>query len=581
MKTNRFFCLILPVFLLAACGDSSPPDRTSGSASASSAGSTSSAGGTGGSEGTGGTGGNGGTGGAGGSESTGGAGGEGGSSQALYHNPVLRGDFADPSIIRVGNEYWASATSSEWGPPFPLLQSTDLVNWKQVGTVFADVPDWAFGKFWAPEIQEDNGQFYIFYTAHKKNGPLCVGSASANSPSGPFTDNGPLVCQDVGSIDGFSIRDENGKRHLIWKEDGNSVGAPTKIWAQELSDDGKQLLGQAPVALFQNDPSWEANLVEGPFILRRDDAYYAFYSGAGCCGKDCSYALGVARSKNLLGPWEKSPKNPILIGNGTWKCPGHGSIVTTEDGRYYMLYHAYSVKDGVYVGRQGVLDEVVFGADGWPTINGGAGPSVSAPVPIAPQSPPPAEFFDDFTSAALAPGWQWPVAAKPETSLDAANGGELVLQAIQEGPGNHTGAAIARSTRSGDYVATTDVKADPGVRAGLTAFGDIENALGISVLDGKIIVWRLGNGMSQSLSQEDAPAGVTWLRMTAAKGHLYSFAVSADGGQSWQPQGGLVDSHATDPDLPPWDRGVRVALVASGPSGAAARFGSLRIAETP
>jgi beta-xylosidase len=402
-----------------------------------------------------------------------------------------------------------------------------------------------------------------------------VAVATADKPEGPYADHGPLVCQPVGSIDGFSIRDENDKRYLVWKEDANSVGMVTPIWAQELSDDGKTLLGQ-PVLLFQNDPSWEANLVEGPYILVHKDTFYAFYSAAACCGKSCSYALGVARSKALLGPWEKNPNNPILVGNDAWKCPGHGSIVTDDEGKYYLLYHAYSGQDTVYVGRQGMLDEVVFGADGWPTINDGKGPSVSAPVPIAPQAPQPKEIFEDFSSANLAPGWQWPVANKPAFSIDTSNGGRLVLPAAPEGPGIHAGATIARSTLLGDYVAETEVSADPTVRAGLAAVGDGDNALGISVLANKVMVWRLGNGMSQLVAEGAAPIK-TQLRMTAAKGHVYSFATSGDSGVTWEPIGSYVDSQAVDPDLPPWDRGVRVGLVASGPAGATAKFEFLRV----
>src|SRR5262245_9754281 len=76
---------------------------------------------------------------------------------ATYTNPVLPGDFPDPSIIRSGQEFWATATSSEWGPQFPLLRSSDLVNWEQVGAVFPHRPAWASANFWAPEISEYNG----------------------------------------------------------------------------------------------------------------------------------------------------------------------------------------------------------------------------------------------------------------------------------------------------------------------------------------------------------------------------------------------------------------------------------------
>ena len=72
--------------------------------------------------------------------------------EVFYTNPVMAGDYPDPSIIRVGKDYWATATSSEWGPQFPLLHSKDLVNWDVVGSIFTNRPAWAVANFWAPEI---------------------------------------------------------------------------------------------------------------------------------------------------------------------------------------------------------------------------------------------------------------------------------------------------------------------------------------------------------------------------------------------------------------------------------------------
>src|SRR3954447_11088579 len=87
---------------------------------------------------------------------------------ASYSNPVLAGDYPDPSIIRVGDDYWATATSSEWAPHFPLLHSRDLVNWEVVGAVFRKRPAWSMGNFWAPEISHDRGRYFVYYTARKK-----------------------------------------------------------------------------------------------------------------------------------------------------------------------------------------------------------------------------------------------------------------------------------------------------------------------------------------------------------------------------------------------------------------------------
>lgn len=157
---------------------------------------------------------------------------------------VLPGDYPDPSVVKIGDTYWASASTSNWFPAYPLLKSKDLIRWETTGNIFNTMPDWIDYYFWAPEITYENGKVYIYYTAHKKGGNLCVGAASADHPEGPYKDHGPLICQEVGSIDAFPMRDEAGKLYLIWKEDGNSVGKPTPIWAQEMNEERTALRGE-------------------------------------------------------------------------------------------------------------------------------------------------------------------------------------------------------------------------------------------------------------------------------------------------------------------------------------------------
>ncbi|HVG31269.1 MAG TPA: family 43 glycosylhydrolase [Pyrinomonadaceae bacterium] len=506
--------------------------------------------------------------------------------RASYTNPVMAGDFPDPSVVRVGRDYWAAATSSEWGPQYPILHSRDLVNWEIVGPVFRRPPAWSAGNYWAPEISQDRGRFFVYYAARKKNGPLCVAVATARRPQGPYADHGPLVCQEVGSIDAFPVTDEAGQRYLLWKEDGNSRSQPTPIWAQRLSPDGTRLVGERR-ELIRNDQPWEkhatlpyGDLVEGPSVVRRGGWFYMFYSGNFCCARECNYALGVARSRKLMGPWEKNPANPILAGNDTWKCPGHGTVVADERGRHFLLYHSMRARDFVYVGRQGLLDEVVYGADGWPTINGGRGPSGSAASPYgAREGTGRFSFFDDFLAPRLGAGWQWPQANEPAARVEPRGGGWLVLSPTKAHLSEPAGAVLARTMTTGDFVATTVVDARAlalGGSAGLSAYGDEENALGASLTaDRTVRLWRREKNKEQDISSKsDAfTSPRPFLRMTAREGRLFRFSVSDDG-RRWTDVGEEVDGSY----LPPWDRGVRVALVAGGePAGSPARFGWLRI----
>ena len=127
----------------------------------------------------------------------------------------------------------------------------------------------------------------------------------------------------------------------------------------------------------------------------------------------CDYKLGVARAKQLLGPWERNPANPILGGNSRWQCPGHGSVVETPDGRDFLLYHAYRTVGFQFIGRQGLLDAIAWTADGWPTINNGQGPSEKAAGAARPDAVEgePADVVDDFLGTA--PAHRLAVALEP------------------------------------------------------------------------------------------------------------------------------------------------------------------------
>ncbi|TGE28548.1 family 43 glycosylhydrolase [Hymenobacter metallicola] len=480
-------------------------------------------------------------------------------------NPVLPGDFPDPSITKVGDTYWATATSSNWGPAFPLLQSTNLTDWQLVGHVFpGELPTWADYYFWAPEISQEGNKTYIYYTAHQKGGNLAVGIASADRPEGPYTDHGPLVGQPNGSIDGFPMRDENGQLYLIWKEDGNSVQRPTPIWAQRLNEEHTALLGEKK-ELFRNTAPWEGNLVEGVCMIKRNEYFYAFYAGNGCCGHNCTYGIGVARAKNLLGPWEKYDKNPVLTKNEKWACPGHGTVFNRGK-RWYMLHHAYDTGSFEFVGRQGVISEFAWTASDWPEFRSdGSVPPQAAPALTA------RDLRDEFDQPTLLPTWQWPVEERPTAVV---RGGKLFLTARPQ----HSGAVLGQQTSTADYTATTTVlnpgKLVAGTLAGLAAHGDPENTLALTAGNGKLQLWQLQKGKSKTLSETKLPtsayAALT-LRLQTQKGNSFRFSWSADSGRSWQNMPG-ISSPIDGTYLPPWDRGVRVGVLAKGPSSAVVVF---------
>ncbi len=489
-----------------------------------------------------------------------------------YTNPVIAGDFPDPSVIRVGEDYYAAATTGGWSPFFTIAHSRDLVNWKMIGSVFSKKPTWAKGDFWAPEISEDKGKFYIFYTARRddgkgKKGTLCVAVAVADKPDGVYADKGALVCQEMGSLDPFFIRDENDKPFLIWKEDGNDRQQPTWLYAQALDESLTKLIGK-PKKLFRNEGSgWENHVIEGADIVRRDDYFYMFYSGNACCGRSCNYALGVARSKTLLGKWEKNPANPILAANDVWQCPGHGTIVKTPDGSDFLLYHAYRKRpDAFNIGREALLDKVEWRADGWATINGGRGASNTANLPFTwAKQERNSMFVDEFDNSILRPNYQLPLSPSENIDLKA---GTLAF-----GASDMSEAVIATRTVSGDYTATTLIKnasATADEIVGLSAYSWRGNAVGIGFGLGKVSVFRRENNKQEiAASEEISKMQNIYLRMTATSGEFYQFAYSSDG-KKWTDLGkAIAGSHV---------EGARVALTHVGKSQTA-RFDWLKIVQ--
>ena len=514
-----------------------------------------------------------------------------------WSNPVIPGDHPDPTIIRVGQTFWASCTSGEWSPQFPLFHSVDLVNWVLAGAVFPQQPAWAEGSFWAPELVHDevSGRFLVWYVGKQRGGPLCVAVASAEAAAGPYTDHGPLICEPDGSIDPCFARDEHGAPYLIWKEDGNSQNRPTPIWAQPLSDDLLHLTGEKTM-LIVNDQPWEEGVVEGPYILRRAGWFYMFYAGNSCCGKECKYAEGVARAQRLLGPWEKAPQNPLIGANDRWRCPGHGTAVRTHgtqnrQAQDYLLYHAYPADGTVYVGREAILDEITWtqqAADdtpGWPEVNAGRGPGKASPAP-------PIHFADDFDAPALQPSWQWPVNTLPEVGLQKdRKSGRLRLGIPFDSPMAPQpvqSALLATANPAAEhYVASVTLllpeAPDPALWAGLVVVGDPFNTIGLGIRgtrDGAALLqlWQR-RGATQKVFWETVVEGARAVRLRVGSTrtvHHLQFAFCVDG-SAWQDAGEVYNAE----DLPAWDRALRIGMMLEGPRGLAAMFERFRLDAGP
>jgi beta-xylosidase len=473
-----------------------------------------------------------------------------------YNNPVIPGDFADPSVIRVDDIYYATGTSSEWGPHFPVFKSKDLVNWTQIGYVFDTKPSWTASSFWAPELFYHNKKFYLYYVARKANdGTSCIGVASAVDPENGFTDHGILLEHGKEAIDPF-VFDDGNQLYITWKAYGLDQ-RPIELLGSRLSDDGLKVEGQ-PFSLLKDDAR---KGMEGQALIKKDNYYFLFYSIGACCGRSCSYLVNVARATSVTGPYINMENNPLLGDNEEWKCPGHGTLVETSDHRQFYMFHAYSKRDHVYTGRQGLLDEIVW-EDNWPSCKNGKSPSVSAATNGTDQRT--SEMIrDEFSTSLLGDAWQWDFRnSAPKINL---KNGTLCLSGAVEKT-NHTGIALTVRPFKGNYEIETQITNRNTSLKGLTVYGDVGEAVGIGVSDNKVQVWevkkKIKSILYESLLKSDRPVD---LKITSVDGFKMTFYWRQYDVQ-WNSVNLSASSYYDASFLPAWDRSPRPGIHYQGSS---------------
>jgi len=298
----------------------------------------------------------------------------------VYANPVMPQGCADPGVVHDGSRWIVACTSGNAADAFPMRVSTDLVHWSAAGHILpsAAKPAWAASDFWAPEIHRVGAQWVAYFTARGQDGKLAIGAATAASATGPFTAQATPLVHDanMGLIDATEFENSDGKKYLLWKEDGNAVGKPTPIHGQPLAADGLSLTGSAST-LITNDQAWEGAVVEGPWVVAHGGAFFLFYSGNSYA--NATYAVGVARASSPLGPYTKAAA-PIVTSTGPWVGPGHCSVVDGPAGETVMLYHAWAQGhvNGPGDARLMLVDRVSWSSANWPAL--AAAPSV-APQP--------------------------------------------------------------------------------------------------------------------------------------------------------------------------------------------------------
>ena len=256
---------------------------------------------------------------------------------------VYPGDFPDPYIVRANGAYWAFSTQVGL-TAVPTLRSDDLRTWELVGDALRRTPDWAeWGHHWAPAVLQRGNLWVLYYTTrHRATGLQCLSRAISVLPQGPYADDSaaPLVCQTErgGSIDPSPFVDADGRAWLLWKSEGTLQGEPTRIWVQQLSADGQQLLG-APTQLLERSLPWEHPIIEGPSMALVDGRYHLFYSGNRW--ETAGYAVGHAVCESVTGPCRRTSEAPVLGSRAGEAGPGGQEVLQVAGHGPVLVHHAW------------------------------------------------------------------------------------------------------------------------------------------------------------------------------------------------------------------------------------------------
>jgi xylan 1,4-beta-xylosidase len=342
-----------------------------------------------------------------------------------FRNPILAGYYPDPSICRVGDDYYLINSSFAHFPGIPIFHSRDLVNWQQLGHVIDRPTQLKYDGLgitrgiFAPAISHHNGVFYVVCTMVDGGGNFLV---TAKDPAGPWSDP---VWLGFDGIDPSLFFDDDGRAWMV--NNGNPPDnkplyqGHRAIWIQEFDIAAKKLIGPRSIIVnggvdLTKKPVW----IEGPHLYKKDGWYYL------CCaegGTSWQHSQVILRGKSPTGPFTPWDKNPILTqrdldGNATQAvtCTGHADLVIGPDGNWWSIFLACRpyAPDRWATGRETFLLPVKWTDDGWPLI---LPPGERVPYVVA--SPKGADFVtnptqpfsgnftwtDEFNEAKLSPLW--------------------------------------------------------------------------------------------------------------------------------------------------------------------------------
>jgi alpha-N-arabinofuranosidase len=456
-----------------------------------------------------------------------------------YTNPILPGFYPDPSLCRVGQDYYLTNSSFAWFPGMPIFHSRDLVGWEQIGHILdrdsqlplrnPDRQTWQ--GLWAPTLRYHNGRFYCTNVNQGSRGKTAF-LVWADDPAGPWSE---------------PIRLEGGGwDNSLWIEpDGTAyyhrAGGPGGIVQCELDLETGRPLGQEKLIF----PGTGAGGLEAPHLYHFGDWYYLVVAEG---GTHWGHMVSIARSRSPWGPFEPSPHGPLLTHrhvemNNPIKATGHGDLFQAHDGSWWLV--CLGMRDfgwicfgSAHLGRETYLAPVSWGDDGWPIVNQGRDLEVHMDISTSGQQTPPPQpqpVRDAFDSPALSMEWNFYRNPLPGTwSLEDPTG---CLRLLGRGTdlADPQASMVARRQQHAFCTASCVLKAEAETapEAGLCAFLDETHHCEIFVRTGpagrEVVVRRQVDSLLAEVARAPLPAEKDVELFIQAQPRWYTLGFACDG----------------------------------------------------
>ena len=344
-----------------------------------------------------------------------------------YQNPIFPGNYGDPSIVLVGEDYYAAFSR---GNGIMVWRSRDLVNWEPI--IRHRLPE-GFNRVWAIDIQHFDGKFHVYMPIGEYPGKTGTTFAnfviSAENPEGPWSEpiNLDIVPADhyYNGIDPGFIQTPEGEKFLYVHHG----------WAVRLNDDGTKAVTE-PELVYEGwdyPEEWpvECHCLESPKLFLKDDYYYMVSAMGGTSGPSTAHMSVVARAPHPLGPWENSPYNPLhhtYSHDEPFWHQGHGTVFEDKNGDWWTIYHA-RLNSYTEMGRPTLLMPVEWTEDGWPVQKSVYVSNSLIPIPEGENVGHGLPLSDSFESTEI--GMQWSFGSA-KSDLIKPGGGKLILTASGE-----------------------------------------------------------------------------------------------------------------------------------------------------